>query len=525
MSIQYGECEILSALAWSFQFFANLNVICITLVCATTCFVMFYFRPWRQCPQRNTEISKVKRAAQNIDAHKVSSTPNCWVFDDLVDTEFLDWIDQQFEQEGRVDNVKPHPRDKDIKFQGLRLPVTEHPKLFNTLATLSHIDPIRKCDVYIINDVWGTAWDPHIDYVWPLEKLSDKTQLRMEQQQSKPSGQVVPTYTYVVYFNDVGSVSFPESSLEVKGKRGRIIMWENYNESHNSLDPFATHIGSYEFQKNTPKRIAVFGSVQNKNSILSKSHHNFGLKEPGMIVSQWGGPWEHSVMDASGTCEIMVHHLNDQMGSVLTHKQFEYRSRQKKGKSKRDPTRPDAEMDDDKSYEGKHNPYFIPVEARVRGRPEYFSTDFRINKNSLINREWAIDSNTCTIGIHESSHIFQSCENRQDEMIMYLLLKNLHMPDHFCGGWMCKCKYCSNREETYNRLKDAKEASDKLPLQDKVTENLLSSFFMNVMNLQEEDAKGWIFSSGISLLLEMFPFTGFKEQKREERVAIGYRHR
>merc|ERR1719300_1714819 len=114
------------------------------------------------------------------------------------------------------------------------------------LQKIGHIKPHEECPVLVISDVWNRDQQPHMDHV-TLDALAPTYQKinfvdhSKHQVKINRSCRVIPTFSIVVYFNDVGSINFPKANLEFNGKRGRIFMFQNYDDNSR---PFANDIST-----------------------------------------------------------------------------------------------------------------------------------------------------------------------------------------------------------------------------------------------------------------------------------------
>lgn len=209
----------------------------------------------------------------DISAHKVCSDPNIWVFDDVLSPQLLDYIDSQFASENaagpRPGESKTMPSILERGVDIYKCP--ESKELFDTLRSITNINEVESCCKLLIYDVLGKTQEAHVDHI-SLDAMPEwqgyhMCQLDLAKQSISKwcSDQVVPTFTFVVYFNDVGAIHFPKAALDdqtIKCKRGRIVMFQNYiDEQRPNHNDMCTHYGIYD--ENVPKRILTGGMVAN----------------------------------------------------------------------------------------------------------------------------------------------------------------------------------------------------------------------------------------------------------------------
>jgi len=181
-----------------------------------------------------------------------------WVFDNLLSESFLASADKEFTNGKKI--VEPVEYNPHLMKQRVRISQTDWSKeVFEVLLQIANVHPIEISPFFMLGDVTGQTEQAqqreHMDHGYVGEI---KTQLSWDRFQFDPSGEkVIPTFSFIVYFNDVGGVVFPHVGKIVNAKRGRIVMFQNYhNHVNKKVDYRALHYGTYRIE---PKRLAVFG--------------------------------------------------------------------------------------------------------------------------------------------------------------------------------------------------------------------------------------------------------------------------
>ena len=138
----------------------------------------------------------------------------------------------------------------------------------------------------VVVDIMGKKQQAHMDSFdirnvpAPLAPLVDRKRLSSPHNLpdwavTTPPTFVIPTLSFVVYFNDVGGCTFPHAEMAnktIQGKRGRIIMFGNYIDSQRpSHDTTAMHFGTYDGKT---KRIMTMGMLSDRMpaKLLGRSH-------------------------------------------------------------------------------------------------------------------------------------------------------------------------------------------------------------------------------------------------------------
>mmetsp|Transcript_18195 Transcript_18195/g.32474 ORF Transcript_18195/g.32474 Transcript_18195/m.32474 type:complete len:478 (+) Transcript_18195:86-1519(+) len=194
----------------------------------------------------------------------VCSDPPIWVFDGLLSDSLLERVDNSF---------------NGIKWQSLNgrqvrrveLRVDEQlEELPHVLREISQIEDVAPCNSVWIMDVVGRDQAPHMDG-WDLEKNKDMELLDVSKcsvQCHKGFNTIIPTLSFVIYFNNSGGITFPKASLpspSIPAKRGRIVMFQNYDDLYRPAhNPKAMHYGFYG---DTPKRVMTAGVMSSETPL------------------------------------------------------------------------------------------------------------------------------------------------------------------------------------------------------------------------------------------------------------------
>ena len=125
---------------------------------------------------------------------------------------------------------------------------------------------------------------------------------------STPPNYVMPTLSFVIYFNDVGGCTFPHADMAnktIRGQRGRIIMFGNYIDSQRpSHDTTAMHFGTYEGGR---KRVMTLGVLSNR--MPGKLLHSGQDDEPvgGLLYTANKHQGHHQQPDPPRKISISIH--------------------------------------------------------------------------------------------------------------------------------------------------------------------------------------------------------------------------
>lgn len=193
---------------------------------------------------------------------QVCSDPPIWVFDDLLSDVLLERVDASFDgiqwqtMNGRT------VRMVELSIDDQLLELTE------TLRDISHIEDVSPCGKAWIMDVHGRNQGAHVDG-WELEKSRKSMQLldlsKCCVQSHNGFKTVIPTLSFVIYFNDSGGIAFPKAALAhptIPAKRGRIVMFSNYDDLHRPAhNPKAVHYGVYD---DVAKRVMTAGVMSSE---------------------------------------------------------------------------------------------------------------------------------------------------------------------------------------------------------------------------------------------------------------------
>merc|ERR1711959_882558 len=152
-------------------------------------------------------------------------------------------------------------------------------------------------------EVSGDPQHEHMDrHDWsrltrfPIEDIVDINGRFSSPAELQGSTRIIPTLSFVIYFNAVGGCEFPAAGQTITGKRGRIIMFQNYiDEQRPAHDTQATHFGFYgncpsQFGADTPKRMMTGGLLRNQvpSTLLGANGSSLAanVKMPGIMY--WG---------------------------------------------------------------------------------------------------------------------------------------------------------------------------------------------------------------------------------------------
>mmetsp|Transcript_29455 Transcript_29455/g.53467 ORF Transcript_29455/g.53467 Transcript_29455/m.53467 type:complete len:557 (+) Transcript_29455:87-1757(+) len=197
----------------------------------------------------------------NTATKMVCSDPPIWIFDGMLSEALLERVDASFDGVGWKSmngrKVRMVELDIDDKLS----------ELTQTLRNISHIDDIGPCNKAWIMDVHGRPQGPHVDG-WELERNNDRQFLDLSKnsvQSHNGFHTIIPSLSFVVYFNDSGGIAFPRADLKhpiIPAKRGRIVMFSNYDDAHRPAhNPKAVHYGVYG---DVPKRVMTAGVMSNE---------------------------------------------------------------------------------------------------------------------------------------------------------------------------------------------------------------------------------------------------------------------
>lgn len=195
-------------------------------------------------------------------SRQVCLDPPIWVFDDVLSESLLDRVDDAFEgiswQSMNGRQVRMVELNVDAQLE----------ELTRTLLDISHVEDVAPHGKAWIMDVKGRDQGPHLDG-WEVENCRDSMKsldlTKCSVQCHKGFSTVIPTLSFVVYFNGSGGIAFPRADLpnpQIPAKRGRIVMFQNYDDlrrpAHN---PKAVHYGVYG---SIPKRVMTAGVMSSE---------------------------------------------------------------------------------------------------------------------------------------------------------------------------------------------------------------------------------------------------------------------
>jgi len=229
--------------------------------------------------------ARIAKTKVDVSKYLVCSKPNIWVFDDLLSERFLDHVDNMFDH-GETDFFNQPEGGKSRRSRCAQVEVDEVTvELVDAIRMLAGIRQVEECRTFMIADVWGQDQDPHIDHI-SLKDLANRYNelnfLDLNKQSSSIGlcTRIVPTFSIVVYFNDAGGIHFPLSPMQemIPGKRGRIVMFQNYHDSQRPVNnQLCKHYGTYF--EDVPRRLMTMGILANE----TPSMDNSGLLTDGLI--------------------------------------------------------------------------------------------------------------------------------------------------------------------------------------------------------------------------------------------------
>jgi len=245
----------------------------------------------------------------DISSYQISSDPKTWVFDDLVSAALLNHVDHNFTPQVTIVNSVGI-----VDTWRVADPVLAQ-EFIDLLILIGGIEPVENSLKQVtLGDVLKQSQWCHMDRLEVGGKFSHVPEhtigfLDMSKQDVKTrhrsgGGQarvIVPTTSFVVYFEDYpgGGIVFPDApgfdsaaagtatgvrgdgdgGMSIDGRRGRIIMFQNYGGEHRSVNPNARHFGT--FDPLVPKRNFIGGLVSNENPMDCVSGESHGV--PGLL--------------------------------------------------------------------------------------------------------------------------------------------------------------------------------------------------------------------------------------------------
>jgi len=195
------------------------------------------------------------------ESYRLNPSCNIWIFDDLLSSSFLALADEAFMNGEQL--MAQFDRNSDLTMKRVRIPRScWSTEVFEVLLRVANVRPIKLPQFFDIGDVAGTTeqaqQEAHIDVGGAPDFGDILMQISSDKFQFGANNKTVtPTFSFVVYFNDVGGVVFPNVGEMVNARRGRIVMFQNYhNPIDKNIDNRAMHYGTYSTE---PKRFATFG--------------------------------------------------------------------------------------------------------------------------------------------------------------------------------------------------------------------------------------------------------------------------
>eukprot|EP00439_Symbiodinium_sp_Y106_P048743 s2201_g6.t1 len=219
----------------------------------------------------------------------VVSEPSVWVVDGAVSESFLKAVDGKFACSECGSYLTETRNGKAISSRSMEFPMDDQSReLFETVAGFWGLNLEQSRDKFTVSDICGEGQSPHIDHI-NLEDLADYNldflDLDCQSSAKQKPRRVVPTISVVVYFNAVGGICFPHAPDElgtIAAERGRIVMFENYNDSQRpDHDALAAHYGLYF--DSLPKRILVMGILANETPTFSADGARSKIPLPSLI--------------------------------------------------------------------------------------------------------------------------------------------------------------------------------------------------------------------------------------------------
>lgn len=210
-------------------------------------------------------------------SYLVCSSPNIWVFDDLLSKGLLKHLNSSCDS-ADTDEVRSwiYFRESLTRMWPIHRNSTTE-EFFEVISVVSGVRLVEQLRTARVLDRRGDMQNPHVDHVnveHLREQYSDEVLSFLDMSQHSESMHdgptLVPTYSLVVYLNDVGDIRFPKArggkGVSIKGRPGRIIMFQNYIDGdrpkHSTL---ATHFGMY--LPDHAKRLITMGVLSNQTPV------------------------------------------------------------------------------------------------------------------------------------------------------------------------------------------------------------------------------------------------------------------
>eukprot|EP00931_Biecheleriopsis_adriatica_P000191 TRINITY_DN100198_c0_g1_i1.p1 TRINITY_DN100198_c0_g1~~TRINITY_DN100198_c0_g1_i1.p1 ORF type:complete len:379 (+),score=54.12 TRINITY_DN100198_c0_g1_i1:35-1138(+) len=227
----------------------------------------------------------------DLSSYLVSSSPNIWVFDDLLSSRVLEYINSICNSVHATEFHQTVQGDRKRLSRSWSFDLSKDTQeVFEAIGMISGVNCTETFKSLLVTDVRGDSQLEHMDHI-SLDHLArrysklDFIDMTKQSESRNSKGFIVPTLSMALYLNDVGGVHFPKASgsegLEIAGKPGRIIMWQNYIDSkrphHNEL---AQHYGKYF--EDRPKRLVTMGVLANETPAMGSSPKGI-VYCPGML--------------------------------------------------------------------------------------------------------------------------------------------------------------------------------------------------------------------------------------------------
>jgi len=246
----------------------------------------------------------------DTDSFRLDPNYNIWVFDNLLSSYFLELVDQDcMERPGSPKQMDHNPH---LTKYSVRIPRTSWTEeVFEVLFRIANVCTNETTRYFIVGDVTGPTNQAlqaeHMDW-GAVRNLG--TELSSDRLHFDDKGEnVIPTFSFILYFNDVGGLVFPNIGKAVNAKRGRIVMLQNYHKGADmKVDYRNRHYGTYTTE---PKRLALFG-------ILTEMIPVRNMPKPSGILycaNAHGGGYENDHVYSKEPERIIVSNLRSHRGT------------------------------------------------------------------------------------------------------------------------------------------------------------------------------------------------------------------
>jgi len=216
-------------------------------------------------------------------------------------------------------------------------------------------------------------------------------------------------------------VVFPHAKPEplmIRSGRGRILMFQNYGQDRPAVHPAALHYGSYCDSR--PKRLLALGALTNENPVTlaaPRLHACSPLKAtPGWIYCP-----NTDAKAAGRKCDYIGHHHEEHtyqygVGALVNLKCPEHAS------------------DDFLAID------LVEAEVIRREAPDEKVCYAVVFRSNMLNNYLNIAGSTQKQIPEEQLSL--CCGRLSEEMLVFILLKELGMSPIVCAGWLCRCHLC-----------------------------------------------------------------------------------